>query len=54
MRSEKDKMLAGELYDTADAELQAGQRAARAWMQHYNAALAESPQAPRTAGRAAG
>jgi maltose O-acetyltransferase len=40
MRSEKAKMLAGELYDAGDAELQADAAAARAWMSRYNAALA--------------
>jgi maltose O-acetyltransferase len=40
MRSEKTKMLAGELYDAGDAELQADAAAARAWMARYNAALA--------------
>jgi len=40
MRSEKDKMLAGELYDASDAELQADAAAAAAWMARYNATLA--------------
>jgi maltose O-acetyltransferase len=39
MRSEKDKMLAGELYDASDAELQADAAAASAWMARYNATL---------------
>jgi maltose O-acetyltransferase len=47
MRSEKDKMLTGAPYDPADPELQAGQATARAWMQRYNAALAQSPQVRR-------
>ena len=40
MRSEKDKMLAGELYDAVDAELQRDMRAAHAWLGRYNATLA--------------
>lgn len=40
MRSEKDKMLAGELYDASDAELQADQAATAAWLARYNATLA--------------
>jgi Acetyltransferase (isoleucine patch superfamily) len=43
MRSEKDKMLAGEPYRPADAQLQAEQATAKAWLQRYNATLAESP-----------
>ncbi|MDL5364062.1 sugar O-acetyltransferase [Xanthomonas sp. NCPPB 2654] len=43
MRSEKDKMLAGEPYRPGDAQLQADQAAAKTWMVRYNAALAESP-----------
>jgi maltose O-acetyltransferase len=39
-RSEKDKMLAGELYDAGDAELQAALAATRDWLVRYNAALA--------------
>jgi maltose O-acetyltransferase len=38
-RSEKAKMLAGELYHAGDAEIQADQRAAKAWMVRYNASL---------------
>ena len=38
-RSEKQKMLAGELYDAGDPELQADQRAAQAWLVRYNASL---------------
>jgi maltose O-acetyltransferase len=34
--TEKQKMLAGELYRVTDAELQADQAAARAWMDQYN------------------
>ena len=36
MRSEKQKMLAGELYCASDAELQADQAATRAWLARYN------------------
>ncbi|MFL6675325.1 MAG: sugar O-acetyltransferase [Massilia sp.] len=42
-RSEKQKMLAGELYEV-DAELQADLGAASAWAARYNAALAEAPE----------
>ncbi len=42
MRSEKQKMLAGELYRADDAELQADLSAAAAWMAQYNASLALS------------
>jgi maltose O-acetyltransferase len=38
-RSEKQKMLAGELYWARDPELQADQRAAEAWLVRYNASL---------------
>jgi maltose O-acetyltransferase len=47
MRTEQEKMLAGELYDPGDAALQDAQRVARAWMKRYNAASAESPQVRR-------
>ena len=36
-RSEKEKMLVGELYHTDDTELQADEGAAKAWMVRYNA-----------------
>ena len=39
-RSEKQKMLAGELY-RVDAELAADQAATKAWLVRYNAALAQ-------------
>jgi maltose O-acetyltransferase len=42
MRSEKQKMLAGELYDAASPEIQADHRAAMAWLVRYNAALGAS------------
>ncbi|TWH99995.1 maltose O-acetyltransferase [Luteimonas cucumeris] len=41
-RSEKQKMLAGELYCADDAEVQSDQAASRAWMARYNAALERS------------
>lgn len=46
--SEKQKMLAGELYRPGDPEIQADQAAAKLWMVRYNAALA----APATERRA--
>jgi maltose O-acetyltransferase len=39
-RSEKEKMLAGELYDASAPEIQADQAATMAWLARYNAALA--------------
>jgi maltose O-acetyltransferase len=41
--TEKQKMLAGQLYDANDPELAADRAAAEAWMQRYSAALACSP-----------
>jgi maltose O-acetyltransferase len=38
--TQKQKMLAGQLYNAADPELQADQARARAWMARYGAALA--------------
>jgi maltose O-acetyltransferase len=46
-RSEKQKMLAGELYDAGDPELQADLRAAQAWLGLYNASLGLSVRARR-------
>ena len=43
MRTEKDKMLAGELYDAGDPILQAELAATHSWLVRYNAALAASP-----------
>ena len=40
MRTEKEKMLAGELYYANVPEIQADQRAAAEWMDRYNARLA--------------
>src|SRR3546814_18224229 len=37
MRTEKEKMLAGELYHASDAEIQADQAAAHAWLARYHA-----------------
>ena len=37
MKTQKQRMLAGEPYSTADAEIQADQRTAQAWMDRYNA-----------------
>ncbi len=45
--TEKQKMLAGELYRPGDPELQADQDLARAWMVRYNAALGETPAVRR-------
>ncbi|MEG8116622.1 sugar O-acetyltransferase [Xanthomonas hortorum] len=42
MQTEKQKMLAGELYNAADTELQADQAAAADWMMRYNAAAAKT------------
>ncbi|WP_280176774.1 MULTISPECIES: sugar O-acetyltransferase [Rhodoplanes] len=42
-RSEKQKMLAGELYRPGDAEIQADQAATKAWLARYNAAAAAPP-----------
>lgn len=39
-RSEKDKMLAGALYDASAPEIQADQAAAAAWLARYNATVA--------------
>jgi len=37
VRTEKEKMLAGELYTANSPEIQADQGEARAWMQRFNA-----------------
>ncbi|SFG54484.1 sugar O-acetyltransferase [Methylobacterium gossipiicola] len=42
-RSQKQKMLAGELYHPDDPEIQADSHDAKAWMVRYNASLALSP-----------
>ena len=43
MRTEKDKMLAGELYNAGAPELQAELAATHRWLVRYNAALGASP-----------
>lgn len=48
MRTEKQKMLAGELYHAGDAELAADRHAASVWMLRYNVSLA-LPSAERRA-----
>ena len=42
MRTEKEKMLPGEMYHAGDPEIQADQAAAKMWMVRYNASLAAS------------
>jgi maltose O-acetyltransferase len=42
-RTEKDKMLAGELYDANAPEVQADQAATHRWLARYNAALDMEP-----------
>ena len=44
-RTEKEKMLAGELYSASDPELQVDQQTASAWMVRYNASSALSVSA---------
>lgn len=44
MTTEKTKMLAGELYTAADAELQSDHASAQAWMATYNAPEVASTQ----------
>lgn len=43
VRTEKQKMLAGELYNANSPEIQADQAATRAWLAIYNATLAQAP-----------
>ena len=43
-QTEKQKMLAGELYTAVDDEIQADQAAARQWMEHYNRSIGLTPQ----------
>jgi maltose O-acetyltransferase len=43
MRTEKDKMLAGELYDASAPEIQAELAATHRWLARYNAALDMAP-----------
>ena len=40
--TQKQRMLAGQLYHAGDPEIQADQQSAKAWMARYNAALAAS------------
>jgi maltose O-acetyltransferase len=47
MRSEKDKMLAGELYDASAPEIQAELAATHRWLARYNAALDLAPSERR-------
>jgi maltose O-acetyltransferase len=42
-RSEKQKMLAGELYRPGDPEIQADAAATKAWLARFNVSLAGSP-----------
>lgn len=42
-RTEKDKMLAGELYDASAPEIQADLAATHRWLARYNAALDMEP-----------
>ena len=44
-KTEKQKMLAGELYRPGDPEISADQAANKAWLVRYNAALAAAPGA---------
>lgn len=44
MKTEKQKMLAGELYIAADPELQADIQRAAAWMDRFNATQTRSPE----------
>jgi len=45
MRTEKQKMLAGEPYDASAPDIQADQAATQAWLARYNASLTASPAA---------
>lgn len=47
MASEKEKMLAGELYRPGDPEIQADLAATKDWLVRYNAALGQSAEARR-------
>ncbi len=47
MRSETEKMRAGELYDASAPELRAAAAATQRWLARYNAALAASAEARR-------
>ncbi|GEP06383.1 sugar O-acetyltransferase [Methylobacterium oxalidis] len=43
IRTEKEKMLAGELYHAGDPEIQADLAATKAWLVRYNASLGLAP-----------
>ena len=43
MRTEKEKMLAGELYDASAPEIRAEAAATQRWLARYNAALDMTP-----------
>jgi maltose O-acetyltransferase len=47
MKTEKAKMLAGELYLPGDAEIQADLAATKRWLARFNASLAQSPAESR-------
>jgi len=47
MRTEKDKMLAGELYDASAPEIQADLATTQRWLARYNAALDLTPSERR-------
>lgn len=44
MKTEKQKMLAGELYIAGGDEIAADNRRASEWMDRYNAAIARTPE----------
>jgi maltose O-acetyltransferase len=46
-RSEKEKMLSGELYRPSDPEVQAELAATKSWLSRYNASAALSPREQR-------
>jgi maltose O-acetyltransferase len=48
IRSEREKMLGGELYNASASEIQADQAAAREWLSRYNAATALPDDARRS------
>ncbi|MDM0044872.1 sugar O-acetyltransferase [Variovorax dokdonensis] len=44
MQSQKDRMLAGEMYDPSDPEIQADQAACHAWLARFNSSLGDGAQ----------
>ena len=46
-RTEKEKMLAGDLYDASAPELQAEMAAAQEWLARYNATFGKPPSESR-------